>query len=48
MWGQELTKEQVEKIHDQLYKKLILEVDAIDNGVSEAAEMRYMIGSGLG
>jgi len=30
-----------------LYKKLILEVDAIDNGVSEAKDMRYMIQSGL-
>jgi hypothetical protein len=30
-----------------LYKKLILEVDALDNGVSEAPDMLYQIGSGL-
>jgi len=30
-----------------MYKKLILEVDAIDNGVSESENMRYTIGSGL-
>lgn len=34
-------------IYKKLYNKLILEVDAIDNGVSEAPEMRYFITSGL-
>lgn len=31
-----------------MYKKLILEVDAQDNGVSEAPEMKYYIKTGLG
>ena len=31
-----------------MYKKLILEVDALDNGVSEAPEMKYYISTGLG
>lgn len=30
-----------------LYDKLILEVDAIDNGVSEAENMKYYISTGL-
>jgi|LauGreDrversion4_2_1035121.scaffolds.fasta_scaffold546097_2 hypothetical protein len=44
----DLTPAQVEKIYEQLYKKFILEIDAIDNGVSEAPEMKYMISTGLG
>ena len=36
------------KVHKEIYKKLILEVDALDNGVAEAEEMRYCIKSGLG
>jgi uncharacterized UPF0160 family protein len=47
VWGQDLTEVQIEKTYQLLYKKLILEVDAGDNGVSEAKEMRYMIQSGL-
>ena len=31
-----------------MYTKLILEVDCLDNGVSEAPEMKYMIKTGLG
>lgn len=31
-----------------MYKKLILEVDALDNGVSEAENMKYYISTGLG
>lgn len=48
VWGTDLTDEQVEQTYKLLYKKLIMEVDAIDNGVSEAPSMRYMIQSGLG
>jgi len=33
-WDMELTDEQVEKVFHKMYKKLIFEVDAIDNGVS--------------
>ena len=43
----ELTPAQADKIYEQLYKKFILEIDAIDNGVSEAPEMKYTIGTGL-
>lgn len=43
VWGQDLTEAQIDKTYSLLYKKLIMEVDAIDNGVSEAADMRYMI-----
>lgn len=40
-WGTDLTEQQIDLIYKQLYNGLILEIDAIDNGVSEAAEMRY-------
>lgn len=43
IWNMELTDQQLEQTYKLLYKKLILEVDAIDNGVSEAKDMRYMI-----
>ncbi len=47
MWGTELNEAELEQTYKLLYKKLILEVDAGDNGVSEAASMRYMIQTGL-
>ena len=47
VWGVELDETKLEKVYKEIYKKLILEVDAIDNGVSEADEMRYHIKSGL-
>lgn len=31
-----------------MYEKLILEIDAIDNGVTQAPDMKYHIGTGLG
>jgi uncharacterized UPF0160 family protein len=46
-WGTDLTDQQLDLIYKKLYNKLILEVDAIDNGVSEAPEMRFFITSGL-
>lgn len=48
VWNQDLTDDQVDQCYKLLYKKLILEVDAQDNGVSEAPAMKYMIGTGLG
>ena len=47
VWNEELTPDQVEFAFDALYKNLILEVDAIDNGVSVAADTKYGIGTGL-
>lgn len=46
-WGTDLNEIQLELIYKKLYNKLMLEVDAIDNGVSEANSMRYFITSGL-
>ena len=43
----DLTEQQLEQTYELLYKKFILEVDAVDNGVSEAKEMRFYIQSGL-
>lgn len=39
----DLTEQQLEQTYELLYKKFILEVDAVDNGVSEAKEMRFYI-----
>lgn len=47
IYDQDLTEAQIDYLYPLLYKKLILEIDAIDNGVSEAKEMKYMVGSGL-
>lgn len=35
-------------MYRETYKKLILEVDALDNGVAEADDMRFTVRSGLG
>ena len=43
VWNMDLTEEQLEQAYYLLYNKLILEVDAIDNGVSEAKDMRFTI-----
>lgn len=47
-WGVALEGEVLEKVYKKVYRKLILEVDALDNGVSEAANMKYYISTGLG
>lgn len=47
-WGVTLPQAKLEKVHSRIYKKLILEVDAQDNGVSEAESMKYYIKTGLG
>lgn len=47
-WDLDLSDEQVDKVYQKMYKKLIFEVDAIDNGVSQTKEqLTYMIASGL-
>ena len=47
-WGVTLDEGKLEKVYQKVYKKLILEVDALDNGVSEAENMKYYISTGLG
>ena len=47
-WGVTLDETKLEKVYQKVYKKLILEVDALDNGISEADEMRFHITTGLG
>ena len=47
-WGVTLEEAKLEKVYQKVYKKLILEVDALDNGVSEAETMRYYITTNLG
>jgi len=47
-WGVSLDEARLEKVFKKMYKKLILEVDALDNGVSEAENMKYYISTGLG
>jgi uncharacterized UPF0160 family protein len=37
----------MEKLYQRVYKSFLLEVDAIDNGVHEAKDMKYHIASGL-
>ena len=48
VWNTDLTEEQLENTYQSLYRKLILEVDALDNGVSEAKNMKFYIQTGLG
>lgn len=43
-----LSEQTLHDVYRGLYDKLILEVDAIDNGVSEAEDMKYQITTGLG
>ena len=47
VWNQELSVETMEKLYLKFYDGLILEVDAIDNGVSEADNMRWHMKTGL-
>lgn len=42
-----LSEQVLHEVWRGLYDKLILEVDAIDNGVSEAEDMKYQITTGL-
>jgi len=34
--------------YEKLYKLLIMEVDAVDNGVNQADDLKYHINSSLG
>ena len=46
-YEKDLNDEQVELIYEKLYKVLILEIDAIDNGVNQADETKYSISTNL-
>lgn len=46
-YDKDLTEEQIELIFEKLYKVIILEIDAIDNGVNQADEMKYSISTNL-
>jgi len=43
----EYNDEYLEKIYKRLYKSFFLEIDATDNGVSQAKETRYNINTSL-
>ena len=47
IWGITLDEAKLEKVYQETYKKLILEIDCIDNGISEAEDMRYNVRSGI-
>ena len=46
-WNKELSEDELEHIYQKMYKNLILEVDAIDNGVDVAKETLYNINTNL-
>ena len=46
-YGRELDEKIIDKLHQQLYKKIILEIDCNDTGVEVADEMNYHINSSL-
>ncbi len=48
VWNAEYSESHLEKIYQKLYRGFILEVDALDNGVDIAKELRYRIVTGLG
>ena len=47
VWGQEYSQETLDRLYLSFYDQLIMEVDAIDNGVSEAEDMRWHMKTGL-
>lgn len=46
-YEKDLNEAQVDLIFEKLYKGLILEIDAIDNGVNQAEELKYSISTNL-
>jgi len=49
VFKERLSSDDLDKVYQKVYKKLMLEVDAIDNGVSESDQpLKYRIGSHLG
>ena len=46
-WQIDLSYDELNHVHQKIYKNLILEVDAIDNGVNTAKEQLYTISTNL-
>lgn len=46
-YGRTLEEDQVKDMHSHIYKSLILELDANDNGVNQGEELRYKSGTVL-
>lgn len=46
-YKKDLKDTEVELIYEKLYKNLIMEIDAIDNGVNQADDMSYSINTHL-
>lgn len=46
-WNKDLKDEEIEEIYQKIYKSLIREIDAIDNGVNVADEMVYSVNTDL-
>ena len=47
MFKRDLNEKTIEMIFQKLYKQLILEIDAIDNGVNQADDMVYSISTNI-
>ena len=48
VWGQQtVVEEDLNKLYQKIYGGFVLEVDAIDNGVQMAKDLRYKINTGL-
>ena len=43
----DLNEEQIDKLYEKIYKSLIMEIDAIDNGVDQADSTKYNITTNL-
>ena len=43
----DLNEEQIEKLYEKIYKSLIMEIDAIDNGVDQSDDKKYSITTNL-
>jgi len=47
IWNMDLDETQIEYVYPLMYKSLMLEVDAIDNGIEIAEDPKYAIKTGL-
>lgn len=43
----DLSDGKIDELYEKLYKSLIMEIDAIDNGVNQADSVKYSISTGL-
>lgn len=39
----DLSEKEIEKIYEQIYQNIILEIDSIDNGVNQGQNLKYNI-----